>query len=277
MADPFITVDTQEASAAIGALMAIPVTVKTDRYASAVIVYSHGLMAREFNDSLDLVAATDPKRYHHVYEWDEVGVPTARLWRHVLKGHGGKRDATWQFLASKKPVPTPAERATDPGDPTSFVPEEVIAKLSNKTYFFTWKAPVMEYKETVYARPVNVESMFVPVGKPNGRYYFSKNPIQITNSGGELTTGVFTAFWTQWWTQTAPQVFNQKVRETIENDLGRLPVEEIARKYRRAKTKTVQITTVADSDRAFAVGQKAASEYLVGRMKSYEAMGDDLL
>lgn len=276
--DPLISVDFREASAAIGALSAIPATVKTDRYASAVIVYSHGMMAREFNDSLDLVASVDPKRYHHVYEWDKVGQPQARLWRHVLKGHGGKRDASWEFLPSKTPVPTPAERFNDPNDPTSFVPESVISKLSNKHYFFTWKAVVMEYKEPVIARPRGNNKMFVPVGKPNGRYYFTNRPIEITNSGGDETTGSFTAYWTEWWNVQAPTVFDQKVARVIESDLGRLPAEEIAHRYRRPKTKTVSLTTVTDNDKAFEVGRREAMRYLMTKTKWYEAQGgDDLL
>lgn len=277
MAKPFIMADLQEANAAIGALTGLTETLKTERYASSVITFAHSLMAQEFNETLDLVAATDPKRYHHVYEWDEVGVPTARLWRHTMKGHGGKRDASWQFLASKKPVPTPAERAQDPNDPTSHVPQSVIDKLSNKNYFFTWKAPVMEYKETVIARPRAVRSMFVPVGKPDGRWYFSSSSIQIDNSGGDLTTGAFTSFWVEWWSRTAPVVFQNKVQTVVERDLGKLPIEEIARQFRRARVKTVGLNTIADDQKAFEIGKAKAQKYLEARAKSYEIDDETLL
>ena len=143
-------VDDSQVQAMIGAIDGMTATVKTNRYTNAVLKAIHARLADEFDQTLDVIALSAPKNFHHVYEWGMTGAPQARLWKHTFTGAGNSRVAGFRWKASKVPIPTPEERASNPNDPISQLDSKELDKLSKRRYFFYWKAPVMEYNQTVH-------------------------------------------------------------------------------------------------------------------------------
>lgn len=57
---------------------------------------------KDFGEFTDAMARSKPKSLHHVYEWDEVGVPSARLFKlNKLNTEGLGFSVSYEFLPSK--------------------------------------------------------------------------------------------------------------------------------------------------------------------------------
>src|SRR6185437_13951164 len=101
---------------------------KSDRHVSTLIKVAHDLTASEFILHMSK-AALSTRTFNHMYEWNRAGDPNAKLWRHVLKGNGAKRQAFFEFKASKSIVPV---------DPQ-------LARVGvKKIHVFVWKSMVLE-------------------------------------------------------------------------------------------------------------------------------------
>jgi hypothetical protein len=252
-------VDTAEASALAGFLKRLSLDIKTDRHIGPVLKYTHAVMSDAFTEYMSVVAPAQASRFHHVYEWGQVGDPTAKLWNDQLIGAGATRTATFTWRASKQSVP---------------VREDFRAVGVKQIHVFVWKAPVMEYGKNIVIAPKRGKFLayFTGPTNPENKYkmQFTKNPIQVTDPGGPLVKGSFTREYVSWWGGTgASGVFESSLRRVLEQDLGKMPIESAVRPFRRARTKSFAIQSVSDSGVAEKAGAAAAKKYLEGRSAKY--------
>ena len=267
-----IEADMAEGYKALGFVTGLTTEVSTSRFIAPVIEYAHSEMAKAFDQEMDVVAQSQPEALGHVYEWRMIGIPKGRLWRHTLTGRGDARQASWSWLPSVTPILKPAERKAigNPNDPMTNVSDEDIAKLSDRDYFFQWKAPVQEYGMNVSIVPINAKSLFIPSFSAERGFVFAhSSKRQIKNSG----MGKFTAFWTTWWKTGADKVWSSTVHRVVEKDLGRSE-RELAKLTRgRTRRKTFGIATITDNTAAFEAGRNYAEAYIKGKARSYKEAG----
>jgi len=226
--------------------------VKTSRHIGSVLKYTHALMAEAFVEHMSLIAASQPSRFHHVYEWGQVGDPTARLWTDKLVGGGNNRIASFQWKASKQVVP---------------VRDDFKELGVKQIHVFVWKAPVMEYGKNIKIEPKRSKLLVFFTGptNPEGKYKImtSTNSIRVTDPGGPLTKGSFTKAYIAWWGgEGASTTFDTKIRRVLEEDLGRMPIEEVTGRFRRARKKTITMQALGDYEAAKEAGAAAARKYL---------------
>lgn len=266
-----IGADFSEMGFTLGLLSGMAKEVKTNRYLGDVITYVHAELAREFDMHMDFAVEAFPRRFSHVYEWDNnPGDDRSRdrLWEHRLLGRGGTRSATWTWKASVRPIPTPQERAQDPNDPISLVPQEELDKLSSRRYIFYWKAPIMEYDSGVNIRPKYAKALFIPTGDPSNPFVFA-NEFRNLQPGGQESTGAFTTEWTSWWGNQAEDSFDKHVREGLEQDLA--GVQTGVRQGQRSRNKKVGLNVTSDYAAAFESGEEWAQEYMRKKASKYKA------
>jgi len=251
--------DIAEASALSGFLTSLSAQIKTDRHISPVLKMTHAIMSDEFTAYMSVVAPAQMSRFHHVYEWGQIGDPTAKLWDDVLIGSGSVRTATFKWRASKQSVP---------------VREDFKAKGVKQIHVFVWKAPVMEYGKNIVIAPKRGKFLayFTGPTNPESKYAMqvTQNPIQVTDPGGPMVKGSFTREYVSWWGGTGAQgVFETKLRKVLEEDLGRMPIEEVTRPFRRARNKKFAFQAIADAEAAERAGAMAAKKFLETRSRKY--------
>jgi hypothetical protein len=117
-----------------------------------------------FYDFLDNLARTSPGMLHHVYEWGQVGNPSARLYE--LK----------KQLTGKQSVKISS----------TFLPSTSVSENSSQP--FTDKAEIMEEGIQIVIDEVQADALFFQV---NGEEFFRSGPIVIANPGGEAVRGSF--------------------------------------------------------------------------------------
>jgi hypothetical protein len=252
-------VDTTEAAALTGFLQTLSTEIKSARHIGPVLKYTHVIMSQAFTDYMAAVAPAQQSRFHHVYEWGQVGDPTAKLWDDKLIGGGASRTATFTWRASKQTVPVRPDF------------NDVGVK---QIHVFVWKAPVMEYGKNITIEPKRGKFLayFTGPTEPGMKYErkITQNPIHVTNPGGPLTKGSFTKEYVSWWGGTGAEgVFNSSIRRVLEEDLGKMPIEMATKPFRRARTKSLAISAVADSSAAQRAGKAAARKYLESRSRKY--------
>jgi hypothetical protein len=259
------TADTSEANYLTGFLKGVSEQIRTDQHMGPVLKYVHAELAQAFDDYMTAVSTADPSRFHHVYEWNQIGNPQAKLWKNVLRGQGGNRTATWTWRASKTIVPVTAE-AQDVG--------------VEAVHIFVWKAPVMEYATNITIRPSRKTGLafFTGPTSDDGRWElrFTKSPIDVQNPGGAQVKGAFTAAFLEWWSETggAGAEFSRRIRRVLEQDFANMP--NTFKRGTRVRTKTFSITGET-------AGHKAAQAWLRARDNKYiemaaarsRMMGDD--
>lgn len=255
-----VTSDLNEAYALVGFLKRLSVDIKTPRHIGPVMHYAHSIMVSDFKKYMSLIAGGQPARFHHVYEWNMSGVPAAALWEDVLLGHGGSRIATFKWKPSATLVP---------------VNEQAAAKRVKKVHRFIWKAPVMEYSIPVKIEPSSDKKGLSYFTGPvySGQKWdlkFTSKPITVNNPGGKQTTGAFTREYVGWWAGPGGSAsFDNSVKKTLENDLGKAPIEKVTKKYRKNKVKTFGLSALGDARSAQMSGEEAARRWLSSRSTNY--------
>lgn len=252
-------VDTTEAAALAGFLKRLSLDIKTSRHIGPVLKYTHAAMSNAFTEYMSVVGAAQPSRFHHVYEWGQVGDPTAKLWDDKLLGNGASRTATFTWRASKQVVPV-RQDFSDVG--------------VKQIHVFVWKAPVMEYGKNIVIRPKRGKflAFFTGPTNPEMKYKMqvTANPIQVTDPGGPMVKGSFTREYVSWWGGSGAEgVFNTTIRRVLEEDLAKMPIEAATKPFRRARTKTFAINTLGESEAAERAGAEAAKKYLAARSQKY--------
>lgn len=261
MARNFIgfNVDTAESSALSGFLKQLSLEIKTARHIGPVLKFTHSVMSDAFTEYMSTIAPAQQSRFHHVYEWGQVGDPTAKLWDDTLIGNGATRTATFTWRASKQSVP---------------VREDFKDGGVKQIHVFVWKAPVMEYGKNIVISPKRGKFLayFTGPTTPEHKYEmkFTPNPIQVTDPGGPMVKGSFTREYVSWWGGSgASAVFESSLRKTLEEDLGKMPIESAVAPFRRARNKTFAIQSVSESEAAERAGASAARKYLEARSRKY--------
>jgi hypothetical protein len=269
-----VSADFSEVGFTMGLLSGMSTEVRTNRYLGDVISYVHRQLADEFDVHMDFAVEAFPRRFSHVYEWNNnPGDDRSRdrLWEHRLLGSGGTRNATFTWKASVRPIPTPQERARNSDDPISLVPPEELAKLSNRRYIFYWKAPIMEYDTGVNIRPKYAKALFIPTGNPANPFVFA-NEFRNLQPGGEASTGQFTTEWVNWWGNQAPESFDKNLREGLERDLAGV-TNGIRQGQRTRSGKRIGLAATSDYAAAFESGETWAKEYMRKNANKYKARG----
>lgn len=129
-----------------------------------------------FYEDLDQAATSSPNRFHHIYEWDQVGQPSARLVELDAQFKSKVGNIRAFFLES---FSLPTNRADSFG-------------IAPETYEpFAFKAQVMEDGMGVTIEPKNFSKLKFVVGK---NMYYAEKPIFVSNPGGDDVQGSFTAF-----------------------------------------------------------------------------------
>ena len=254
--------DLSEVGEAIGAIRGMTVAVRTPAYINAVLTLAHDRMAIAFDEAIDLVSEEGRSpSLQHVYDWPQDGAPL-KLWKHTLIGLGASREASFEFLPSVRPIPTPQERASNPNDPISLVPPEELARLSQRRYIFQWKAPIMEYNTPVTIRAKNVSMLFIPTGIWEHSFVFAES-VQVNNPGGNVSTGRFTAFWTDWWDTAPDDVFESQIKNILEHDLANIPIGT------RSRNKVASLYVNVGMAQSMKIGEAATLKYMEERSAGY--------
>ena len=136
-----------------------------------------------FYQYLDGLARVHPEILHHVYEWEEVGNPGARLFQ--LK-----------TIAIGRGVGVGAE----------LLESNSIKEGSSEPFYD--KATIMEYGQTVTVTEQEAQSLFFEI---DGVEYFRKGPITIANPGGEAVRGSFVRAFNEFYTNYFSEVYLRSI------------------------------------------------------------------
>lgn len=149
----------------------------------------------QFAQAVDRYSVRNPKRMHHVYEWGQIGNPSARLF--VIKREGilgGTLDIDVSFKMSRKPVPIPSELTGMQGN----------RSVSSKSIFKD-KANVMESGRSV---KFIAKKVLTFLGDDGQVFVAPGTQITINNPGGVQTKNAFQTFMVEWYIQNAQSVMD---------------------------------------------------------------------
>lgn len=179
---------------ALGVVEGIARTLDTDVYIEDLVGRAANYAAMDIGETIDEQARVD-HTLSHVYEWRLPGNPAGRLFAIYPVGRGRNRIVTFNFLASKTPVPSIEER--EQSGAILPLPSEVKAKLdksNSNRYVFRQKAEMMEYGMSVHITPRNGEKLFIPLDYQlsNGKTYVFANQANVSFANS-AHAGRFTA------------------------------------------------------------------------------------
>jgi len=249
-----------------GFLQEVSLKIGTPMHIGPVLKYVHATYSQEFTAWMETIAGANPDSFHHVYEWNMIGVPQGKLWKDVLKGGGNVRTATFQWKASKSVVP---------------VSDEAKEKGVKQIHVFTWKAPVMEYGEDITISPKRGKGLAYftgPVYTEPGRYSpvrFTTHDITVHNPGGSSVKGAFTREYINWWGSVnggAHSTFESRVRRVLEKNTEQI-MDAGLTKGTRNRTRTFGLSTIEASSAgvsaALTAGKAAATAALRNTSANY--------
>lgn len=251
---------------ATGVISGICGAVESDIYVDYILEDAMGEMKDEFNMEFRLNALNHPEVFHHVYEWNQIGINP--LYFLIKSGRGREKAIGFAFRQSLKAVPKPDADKTG-------IPQENIDRLKNRS-IFRLKAMVMETGAEVNIRPNRAKILFIPTPgaeNKNGdvvNFLFRKRAT-LTDVGGEQTTGSFTAFWNSWWLTRAPGLMEATVLPRIERGIDKV-TETNLRKIRRGKnikSKKFSINPTAGSEQMARIREAAAQKDLTRYAQSF--------
>lgn len=180
-----------------------------------------------FYDDLDQMARSNPSAFHHIYEWYQVGEPSARLVELDTKLKAKVATLSAYFLES------------------TTLPENNPGETKEP---FSWKAEIMEYGRGVVIEPKYAEALLFTVGK---NQVFTKGPIFVANPGGDAVQGSFSAFFNQFF---SPKYFVNKV---LNSDL------KFEQYFSRATTYEKNYKRSVSGGAARSAGKAAAKEWVL--------------
>ncbi len=198
--------DIREALVVGETLQALNVSLNTNRHLDHVTRAAFSVLEEQFNGATHIAAGSSPLQFHHVYEWDHVGIPNFQLFKLQMNGRGGRRRISWNWRASKTTVPT---TTTVTGQKKFKNMKGFDETKLNRIHVFVWKAPMMEYGATVEIRPELSRLLVFPnpnlIGRDSSRggprsVTFTPNPhrVEVSEQEGGSTMGNFTAWFTGW-------------------------------------------------------------------------------
>jgi hypothetical protein len=175
-----------------------------------VMDVAYSKAAVKFLRDTHLLAMSNKKSLHHVYEWGQTGKETGRLYRLIKRRQsGGSAIVYYKFINSKKKSPI---------HPNLKVPGPT-GKVVTKSSVFKKKAAVME--SGMATRFVTRKAQPVPVGRgvqfvPRGYKVYNNNP------GGAAVVGSFEKQFRSWWMMHFPTILeNSGVISKLEKDVAK--------------------------------------------------------
>ena len=133
----------------------------------------------DFGQYIDAQARVKTRSFHHVYEWNKIGLKSARLFK--LKSsdtEGFSFKISFDFLDSKAAVPN---------------------KFSNRKHVFVKKASIMEAGNPLVIRPTYSERLVFNIGE-DVIYMPKGKSVTIRKPGGVATKTSFTAAYERFFT-----------------------------------------------------------------------------
>lgn len=239
---------------------AVAVAIKSNVHINELVKSSNTILTAEFVMHMSREALSEPKRFAHMYEWDHVGDPNFRLWKHVLRGRGGVRQLTYDFVASKKTVPVKPEL------------KEIGVK---QNHIFVWKAPVLELGMPVTIAPKLAKAL---VFKYRGAIVFFRGTINIPRQGSNESWGSFGRAFNEWFTSPIPEAI-------LKESLGKVAKETITNTFLskmrtlvtgKTKIKTFTLTPAGiDKDFAKKLENSLRVNYIAGAATRRVVVSDD--
>lgn len=147
-----------------------------------------------FYDYLDGLARTNPGMLHHIYEWGEVGNPSARL-----------------VELTKTMAQSSAEIDSE------FISSSSIPDGSNEPFYE--KAEIMEEGIPITIQANEAKAMFFEI---DGEEFFRTGPIVIENPGGAATRGSFVEAFEEFYNVYFDKIYLRAIKfyEHFENPRG---------------------------------------------------------
>lgn len=221
----------------------VGITIDNSTNISAAIKAAHIVVTDAFVKHMTKTSITNPTAFSHMYEWNRLGDPNSRLWRHVLQGGGKLRKSRFEFKASKTVVPV---------DP------KLKAVGVEQRHIFYWKAPVMEYglpvrisrkvaKALVYLhqKVKNPGSSSFEGFVRNGIVY-RKSPVIISRAGNKNIWFSFTNEYVRWFNGGSPgQAVEIGLSKKLKDSISKTVKNDIKLVNKRGRSKSIQIDPMA--------------------------------
>lgn len=162
-----------------------------------------------FNEGMDIAARGDAASLGHMYDWEQLGSETGRLWRVIIGGTASTKIVTWDYKPSTRPVPRNV-------NPTDTRRTEAV---------FRWKAPMMELGTRVSISPTQPHGWLAiptkePVNTPGksrrkaGTMWFTRHTQNLAPN--EKAVGQFTQRWMTHFGTVAIKIVEEVVVEDLE-------------------------------------------------------------
>lgn len=157
-----------------------------------ILSAAFSISSLKFIKDTHLLSRSAKKKFHHIYEWGQVGTEQGRLYR-LIKRQTGSNSIEVYYRFNNSKLKSPISKDLKVPGPTG--------KTVNKSGIFKRKAEVMESGKPVSfitQRTIAFSSggslVFVPPGKT----------INIKNPGGAETSGSFNSHFVAWWNINFP-------------------------------------------------------------------------
>ena len=151
------------------------------------------LAGKDFLRQTNAIAMSDKKRFHHIYEWNKVGVNDSRLFKLIKTSNtNGILKISTNFLESKTVVPiNPALKGRNKKG-------QFTGKNPKAKYIFKNKADIMESGRSVFIRAKTAKAL-VFMGR-EGKPVFIRKPkgVLVMNPGGSIVKGAYSSHFQKW-------------------------------------------------------------------------------
>lgn len=220
---PAVRMDSTNAVALNQVFSVLDYTMNTDVHAGAASGAAFAILEKEFGIETDAMAYLNEEEFTHVYEWDQVGRPTGRLFQTVLNGRGRNRSISWEWLPSKTIVPI------DPED----YPEDFDTSRLKEHHIFIWKAPIMEYGNIVKVKRKYSKVLVIPYPDAHsdlydapGHYYsdgqkevlITKRSYSFSPGQDAGVVGNFTTWFAAWWGEGRAETILDQIFQPVQNN-----------------------------------------------------------
>ena len=154
------------------------------------------ILGQRFMQAVDRFSATNPKRMHHLYEWNRIGNPSARLFvLNRISMLDGAITVKANFLQSKTPVPI---------DPELLIPGKT-GKIVTKRNIFRDKASIMEEGRSV---SYEAKRMLAFMGTNGLSFIRPGKIVNIANPGGKFVKGGLASFMSAWYAKNSQVIMD---------------------------------------------------------------------
>lgn len=178
-----------------------------EELANAVFTIS----GKSFIKAMNLEAKGNPKKYHHIYEWKQVGINTGRLFFIYKQSTvDGKLIIKPGFAQSKTKVPVAPELLT---------PGRTGKSVASK-HIFRDKASIMEKGNPIIFRTSK------PTPIPDGgriKFIAANTVIKNYHPGGKEVKGSFERYFNYWFQNKVNSVVNSSgILEAIDSEIAKV-------------------------------------------------------